>query len=200
MTIFHRTHRDDPAAKAETERRADREEPAHDAFGGINWGSAFFGWLIAVAMTVLLGGIVGAAASAVGMSADLTLDEAEVQARTIGLAGAIALTIVLLVGYYAGGYVAGRMSRFDGARQGMAVWILGLVVTLIAGVAGWLLGEQYNVLERVDLPNLPLPQDVAAVGGLITAAAILAVTLIGAVAGGKLGQRYHTKVDRARHF
>ena len=33
---------------------------------------------------------------------------------------------------YGGGYVAGRMARFDGGRQGFRVWLLGLLVTIAA--------------------------------------------------------------------
>ena len=32
-----------------------------DAFGGLNWGSAFFGWLVAIGMAAILTGILSAA-------------------------------------------------------------------------------------------------------------------------------------------
>ena len=38
---------------------------AHDRYGGVNWGAAFFGWLVAVAMTILLTSVVGAIVAAV---------------------------------------------------------------------------------------------------------------------------------------
>ena len=41
-------------------------------------------------------------------------------AETIGLVGGALLLAALMIAYFAGGYVAGRMSRFDGARQGFA--------------------------------------------------------------------------------
>ena len=44
--------------------------------------------------------------------------------------------MALAVAYFAGGYVAGRMSRFDGARQGLGTWLLGLVVTVVLAVVG----------------------------------------------------------------
>ena len=123
---------------------------ARDKFGGINWGAAFFGWLVAVALAVLLTSIAGAIAAGVGATTQITQSEAERQAGTIGVVAALVLLAVLLIGYYTGGYVAGRMSRFDGARQGLGVWLIGLFVTIVAVVLGAVFGRQYNILDRVD--------------------------------------------------
>ena len=170
---------------------------ARDRFGGINWGAAFFGWLVAIALTILLTGIVGAVLTAVGSEINLTVSDARAQADTIGIAAGIVLLVVLAIAYYFGGYVAGRMSRFDGAKQGLAVWVIGLLVTLIAVGIGYVFGEQYNVLDRVNLPRIPLTSEEMSGGGIITAIAVLVVSLLAAMFGGKLGQRYHNKVDRA---
>ena len=178
----------------ETERREDR---AREKFGGLNWGACFFGWLVAIAMAILLTSIVGAVATAVGTSADLDQYDDAGSASTLGIAAAIVLLAVLMIGYYAGGYVAGRMSRFDGARQGMGVWVIGLIVTIIAVVLGAVFGSEYNILERVQLPSIPLSSDELGLGAIITAVAVVVGTLLAAVAGGKVGHRYHNRVDRA---
>jgi amino acid transporter len=187
--ISHEDGRRDSAA-------ARHEADAHDRFGGTNFGAAFFGWLVAIAMTVLLTGVVGAIAAAAGSSVQVSQTDAEREAGTIGLVAAVVLAVVLLVAYYTGGYVAGRMSRFDGARQGLAVWLIGLVVTAIAVGLGLLFGAQYNVLDRVSLPQIPIPTDQLNVAGIVTALVIVVGTALAAVAGGKVGNRYHTKVDR----
>jgi len=171
-------------------------DQAYDKFGGGNAGAAFFGWLVAVAVAVLLTGIVGAVATAIGNAQDITQSDAERSAGTIGLAAAIALIAVLVIGYYAGGYVAGRMSRFDGARQGLMVWVLGLVITLIAIAVGWIFGDQYNVFDRVDLPRIPVPHDQVTSGGVVTAVLVVLGTLVAAIAGGSVGRHYHARVDR----
>ena len=62
------------------------------------------------------------------------------------------LLFVLGISYYAGGYVAGRMSRFDGGRQGLGVWMIGLVMTGVAMAVGLLTGAELNLLDRVDVP------------------------------------------------
>lgn len=41
----------------------------------------------------------------------------------MGMVGIIVLGVIVLVAYYCGGYVAGRMARFDGMKQGLAVWL-----------------------------------------------------------------------------
>ncbi|HEX2892898.1 MAG TPA: hypothetical protein VHO29_02725 [Marmoricola sp.] len=188
------THEHDVRRHDETEVVA--RDGAYEKFGGTNAGAGFFGWLVAVAVTALLTGIVGAVAAAVGHAQNVTQNDAERAAGTVGLVSAIVLIAVLLIGYYAGGYVAGRMSRFDGARQGVWVWVIGLIATVVAVAAGWAFGAKYNVLDRVQLPRIPIPHDQLTTGGLLTAIVVLAGTLLAAVAGGKVGQHYHARVDR----
>ena len=177
-------------------RRAHAGE-ARDKFGGVNIGASFFGWIVAIGIAILLTSIVGAIGTAVGFSGNLSQSAAERQAGTIGIVSAIVLLLVLMVAYYAGGYVAGRMSRFDGGRQGFMVWLIGLLVTIAAGVLGAVFGSQYNLLDRVSLPRLPVSFDQIGWGALITAVAVIVLTLLSAVMGGKVGRRYHNRVDRA---
>jgi amino acid transporter len=172
---------------------------ARDRFGGINWGAGFFGWLVAIGITILLTSIVGAVVAAVGSNTNISQSDAERQAGTIGITAAVVLLVILALAYFTGGYVAGRMSRFDGGKQGLAVWVIGLVVTILAIIAGAIFGNEYNIFDRVDLPRLPISTDQLSWGGVITALAVLVLTLLAAMAGGKLGHRYHDKVDRVAH-
>jgi hypothetical protein len=165
-----------------------------DEFGGINWGAAFFGWIVAIGLGVLLTAIVSAAGAAIGLTDQST---AKANADTIGIVGGALLIAIAVIAYYAGGYVAGRMSRFDGARQGFGVWLFGLVVTLLVAAAGAILGDQYNVFEQLNLPRIPVSTSDLTTGGAIALAAIVLGSLLAAVVGGKVGQRYHRKVDRA---
>ena len=191
----HRDTHDDTVGAGYAAESRQREQ-----FGGVNWGAGFFGWLVAVAVAVLLTSIFGAIAAAVGSSTDVTQSAAEREAGTIGIVAAIVLLVVLMLAYYTGGYVAGRMSRFNGGKQGLAVWVFGLLVTIIAVVIGVAFGSQYNILDRVNLPTMPIPTDALSLGGVIVAAAVLLGTLLAAMAGGKVGRRYHRKVDSAGMF
>lgn len=178
------------------ERSAVPRERQREEFGGLHWGSAFFGWLVAIGMATLLIAILAAAGAAIGLT-DVTSSEAKESASTIGIGGGIALLVVLLLAYYAGGYVAGRMSRFDGGRQGFGVWALGLIVTLLFALAGVIFGSEYNVLSALHLPRIPIKEGELATGGAIALAAIVLGTLVAAVLGGRVGRSYHSKVDRA---
>ena len=171
-------------------RTRQREE-----FGGASWGSVFFGWLVAIGLAALLTGILTGAGTAIGIT-ELSDGELSDSAETIGLGGAILLFAVLLLSYFAGGYVAGRLARFDGARQGFGVWILGLLMTLAFAGLAVLAGSEWNVFERLDLPRIPVDEGTLTTGGGITLAAIAIGTLLAGVAGGKAGERFHRKVDR----
>ena len=174
-----------------TARARQREE-----YGGINWGAAFFGWLVAVGLGSLLVAILAAAGTAVGLTQNVTETDATSNAETIGLGGAIALLVVLMIAYYCGGYVAGRMSRFDGARQGFGAWLFGIAVAIVLALAAVILGSEYNVLEQLNLPSLPVGDATLTTGGAIALAAVVLGSLLAAVTGGKAGERYHRKIDR----
>jgi hypothetical protein len=181
--------------------RSDRQQvvAAQKArYGGISWGAAFFGWLSANGMAVILIALLSAGGLAFGLSEVVSsADEAADSATSgIGLGAGIALLVALFLAYLAGGYVAGRMARFDGVKQGIAVWVIGLVVVILLALAGLVFGSQYNVLAQLDLPRIPVDEGTATTAGIIALVAVLVVTLIGAVLGGTLGARYHRKVDR----
>jgi hypothetical protein len=167
-------------------------------YGGIKWGAAFFGWLSANGLAALLVALLSAAGVAIGLTQGVpSTDEAAQQADTIGVVGGIVLLVILFLAYLAGGYVAGRMARFDGTRQGLAVWVIGLLVVLALAALGLVFGAQFNVLQQLNLPRIPIDEGTATTGGIIALVAVLLVTLLGAVLGGKLGDHYHRKVDRA---
>jgi amino acid transporter len=178
------------------EHMRDVRSRQRDEYGGINWGAAFFGWLVAVGLGAILLGLVAGAGAAIGLT-QLSSSQAASNAGTISLAGGIALLVVLMVAYYAGGYVAGRMSRFDGARQGAGAWVVGLLITIVLGVVAVVFGDQYNVLSQLNLPRIPIGQETLTTGGIIATVAVVLGSLLAAMAGGKVGERYHRKIDRA---
>ena len=165
-----------------------------DRFGGIRWGSAFFGLLSAIGLAAILLGIAAAAGVAFGLSE--INDVRTGTADTIGLGGAILLLAILALSWYCGGYVAGRMARFDGVRQGIGVWVWTLVIAAALAIAAVIGGTEYNVLQQLNLPNVAVGDQSLTTGGWLTLAAAVVVTLIFAVLGGKAGDLFHRRVDR----
>jgi hypothetical protein len=163
-------------------------------FGGFSWGSAFFGLLSAIGLAAILLGIVAAAGVAIGVSEinDVTNGDAD----TIGLGGAILVLAILALSWFCGGYVAGRMARFDGVRQGLAVWVWTVLVGAALAIVALIGGSDYDVFARLNLPNVAVGDQTLTTGGAITLAAACVVTLIFAVLGGKVGDRFHRRVDR----
>jgi uncharacterized membrane protein len=166
-------------------------------FGGINWGSAFFGWIVAVGIGALLTALVSAAGAAVAISNLSGVGEAVQNADTIGVVGVILLFAIALIAYFAGGYVAGRMSRFDGSRQGLAVWLWGLIISIVLAILGAIAGSEYNLFSALNLPRIPVDEGTVTTGGVILLVAVVIGTILAAMAGGKAGERYHRRVDSA---
>jgi hypothetical protein len=173
-----------------------------ERYGGIKWGSAFFGWLTATGTAVILTALLVAAGTAVGVATETDAGEAAGRAADeagrIGVVGGIALLVVLLVAYYCGGYVAGRMARFNGVKQGIAVWVWAIAIAVVVTVTGALLGEKFDVLARLGgFPRLPIDAGSATTGSLIAIVIGVAAALIGAILGGLAGMRFHRNVDKA---
>ncbi len=181
--------------------RNDVMERERAEFGGMKFGSAFFGWLTATGTAVLLTALVAAAGAAVGVGANgnaqNAADQANKNAGTVGIIGAIALVAVLFIAYFCGGYVAGRMARFDGAKQGIAVWLWAVIIAVVVALLSLVIGSQYNILGNLNsFPRIPLNEGTVTLTGIITAVAVAIVSLVGAILGGIAGMRYHRRVDR----
>jgi hypothetical protein len=165
--------------------------------GGIRWGSAFLGWVTAMGMVTLLSALLTAAGTAMGLVPP-TVEAATLE--TMGVAGAVAMLAIIFVGYYCGGYVAGRMARFAGARQGVAVWLWTLFVAVIgaviATVSGAVTGPRLDELFQLPLNGGLMSGGVISAGAAAFAVGVLVLTLLGAVFGGLAGMRYHRRIDR----
>ena len=170
-----------------------------EQFGGIKIGSAFFGWLAATGMAVLLTALVAAAGTAVGLATNTDVNAAVNSGdQTVGLVGIIVLLVILFVSYYSGGYVAGRMARFNGAKQGFMVWVWALIAAVVVAILGLVAGQQYNILAQLNsFPRIPVNEGELTTTSIIAAVVVAAVALVGAVLGGTAGMHFHRKVDRA---
>lgn len=177
-------------------------EREKEAYGGVKIGSAFFGWLTATGTAILLTALVAGAGAVIGLGSAADLNEAAEgaaqNAETVGLVGAILLIVVLFVAYYCGGYVAGRMARFNGAKQGLAVWLWALAIAIVFAIIGAIAGSNLNVLANLNsFPRIPINEGTLTTASIITAIVVALASLGGAILGGIAGMRFHRKVDRA---
>ncbi len=168
-----------------------------DRWGGIDWGAAFFGWISAIGIGSLLTGVVVAAGTAVSLT-EVPASVADAP-ETIGVGGGIVILAIAMLAYLAGGYVAGRMTRFDGPRQGIGVWLFGLVVVIALAIVGAIAGGEYNVFSGLDLPRVPVDEGTLTSTGAIVLATVAVGSLAAALAGGTFGQRYHRRIDGTRY-
>jgi hypothetical protein len=185
------------AREAEAVERRETARPLHpiaaarDRFGGIDLPAGLVGMLTAIAVLVLLGGIVGAAIGAIGYQTGLSGDNVD----DISLASLIGGLVVLAIAYLVGGWTAGRIARYDGARNGLmtAVWTIVLAGALSA-LAAWF-GSEYDVFANVQLPQW-FDRDALTSTALASGIAAVATMLVAGLLGGLWGTRYHRLADQ----
>jgi len=189
---------------ATTRRRVVAPGTARGRFHvGINWGAAFFGWVAAMGLAVILTAFIAAIGAAVGVTRGATTvqqasDQLQQNSQTVGVLGVILLAVVAFVSYYAGGYVAARMSRFDGARQGFAVWLWAIIVAVVVAIVAAVAGARFDVLSTLNtFPRIPVNQGDLTGTGIVALVVLLVITLLGAVIGGLGGMRYHRNLETA---
>jgi hypothetical protein len=186
----------DEAAALDRRQVVGREK---DAFGGMKFGSCFFGWLTASGTAVLLVAVAAGVGAALGLTQNVDVTStATAQTESIGFLGGIVVLAIIFVSYLAGGYVAGRMARFNGLKQGLGVWLWAVIIAILVAVAGWLAGTRFDIFAQLNsFPRLPLNEGTLTMAGVIVAIGVVAVSLVGALLGGIAGMRYHRRVDRA---
>ncbi len=176
-----------------------REE---DFYGGVKVGSAFYGWLTAAAMTVLVSTVLSGIGASVAVATDTSMNQLSASAdsdpRSAAIVAGIAVLLVVLIAYYCGGYVAGRMARFDGVRQGVAVWCWGVLMTLLLWLVVFLVGDRWDPGAVIQgLPTFDMPMSPTSSTGLVALGATALVALLGSIIGSVVGVRYHRRIDEA---
>ena len=165
----------------------------------MKFGSAFFGWLAATGMAVLLTALVAGAGTALGLGGNVnTTAPTASDVQTVGIVGGIVLLVIVFVAYLCGGFVAGRMSRFNGVRQGIAVWLWAVIIAIVVAIIGAVAGAKFDVLANLNgFPRIPVNEGTLTMAGVVTAVGLAVVSLVGAILGGVLGMRFHRRVDKA---
>ena len=166
-----------------------------DRFGGIRWGSAFFGLLSAIGLAAILLGIAAAAGVAIGVS---EINDVRTRQRRHHRPGRRdprardprALVVLRRLCRRAHGALRRRRARASASGCGRSSIGAALAIAAVIG------GSEYDVLQQLNLPNVAVGDQSLTTTGLITLAAALVVTLLFAVLGGKAGDLFHRRVDR----
>jgi hypothetical protein len=189
-----------PYPRGYFEAAEEREDRLRDMYGGVDWLASFLGFVFVLVAGALLSLVAGLVLVPLGISPDLAGAELGAAAIT----GLVLVAILVFLTYFFGGYVAGRLARFDGGRNGamlilwtgVTVLILALVNAVLSGFLPARVSEDIgNLVQNNVLSTIGGLSQLGVAGVLIFAGALL-VALFGGFLGGRLGSRYHTEIDR----
>ena len=188
-----------PYPRGYFEAADEREDRLRDIYGGVDWLASFLGFIFALVAAAFFSLVVGLVLAPLGFTLNLG---GEVGAAVI--TGLVLVGILVFLTYFFGGYVAGRLARFDGGRNGAMLLLWSFLAVAVLALAGGILSGvlpegiaggirnfiQNNVLATIgNLAELGAVGIIVAVGGLLLA-------LLGGFLGGRLGSRYHSEIDR----
>lgn len=178
------------------ETRRDRLALAREAgFGKLSLLAVVAGMLVAYGAFAVIAAIAGSVVEAIDAEANVS----DYDWETVSLVGGLVLAAVLFLSYFFGGYVAGRMARRAGLVNGIAVFVLGVIVAAVVGGVAALLTDTDQV--QSNLRNVGIPttgDDWQNLGSTIGGIAALLLMLAGSVLGAMKGERWHGKlIDRA---
>jgi hypothetical protein len=178
----------------------EREDRLRDMYGGVDWLASFLGFVFAVVIASVFSAVAGLVLVPLGFPPRISGGELGASVLT----GLAVVGVLIFLTYFFGGYVAGRLARFDGGRNGAMVlawtFIVALILALVALVfSGFLPAAASDTIRNLAQGTASAVGGLAAAGvaGIVVAVAALLLALLGGFFGGRLGSRYHTEIDRA---
>lgn len=172
-----------------------REARLKEIYGGVDWLASFIGCIFAL----LCGGVL---ISIAGLIVGFFLGGLTLDLQTFGAGAVTSLVVVglaLFLAFFCGGYVAGRLVRFDGGRNGAMTVGWGLLLIVIFLIFGAFLGGPIfeplrNFVQSGIGPAFNNLSQAGLVGIGVAVGAIL-LEVLGGFLGGRLGQGYHIRID-----
>ncbi|MGH3088265.1 MAG: hypothetical protein ACRDSJ_13205 [Rubrobacteraceae bacterium] len=177
------------------EAAEEREDRLRDMYGGLDWLASFLGFVFAGVAGAVLFLLLSLVVVPFGVSIQVGGELGPAQITALVLLG-----VLIFLTFLFGGYVAGRLARFDGGRNGAmsAVWALILVVAglIIASFLPGSVGESMrDFIQGSVMPLAGQVRDLGVIGAVVAAVAVL-IAILGGIVGGRLGGRYHAEIDR----
>lgn len=185
-----------PYPRGYFEAADEREDRLRDMFGGVDWLASFLGFVFVAVVGALFSLVAGLVLAPLGFSPDLGGGEFGAAVIT----GLVLVAVLIFLAYFFGGYVAGRLARFDGGRNGamLLLWtFIAVALLVLAGgvFGGFLPGGFSEAIQNNVLSTIGGLSELGLIGVLVAAGALLAAFL-GGILGGRLGSRYHAEIDR----
>src|ERR687894_374073 len=91
------------------EAAEDREERLRDMYGGVDWLASFLGFIFTIVVGAIFSVVAGLVLVSLGFSVNLDTGNL----GTAVITGLVVAAVLLFLTYFFGGYVAGRLARFD---------------------------------------------------------------------------------------
>ena len=171
-----------------TRRRPDIAvtETLHE-FGGLDLPAIIAGALAAVGAIALVSGVGAALAAWAGQAGLPTTSDA------VLIAAATVAALALVASFFLGGWVAGRVARYDGQRNGLLAALSVVVLAAVATTLALFAGDP-RVPDGINLPEW-LRSTAGTAGAIAVAVVLLAFVLAAGWFGGRRGTRYHEDAD-----
>jgi hypothetical protein len=188
-----------PYPRGYFEALEEREDRLRGMYGGVDWLASFLGFVFAAVVAALFLLVAGLVLAPLGFLLNLG---GEIGAAVI--TGLILVALLIFLTYFFGGYVAGRLARFDGGRNGAMLLLWTVAAALLAALAGGIFssflpasisGSIRDFIQNGVLSTIGSLSQLGIVGILVAIGAVL-VALLGGFLGGRLGSRYHAEIDR----
>src|SRR5919107_1312690 len=163
-----------PYPRGYFEAAEEREDRLRDMYGGVDWLASFLGFVFAIVLGAVFSAVAGLVLVPFGITPDLSGGRIGASVIT----GLALLGVLIFLTFFFGGYVAGRLARFDGGRNGAMVLVWMFIVVVILSLAAAIFsgflpagmaGGIANLVDRI----VSTADNLAGVVGLVTAAAAL---------------------------
>jgi len=178
----------------------DREEYLRDIYGGVDWLASFVGFIFTALFASLLG--IGAALFLL-LPLGLRQSLSDGQLDSTAITGIAVIASVGFLSFLLGGYISGRMARYDGARNGAMVLLWAILIVALLLVLSGVFGQAISETPAGDFVREALDFGFATVelmnglgvSGAVVSGGVALAALLGGMFGGQLGSRYHREID-----
>jgi hypothetical protein len=154
-------------------------------------GASLAGLFAGLGALVVVGGLFAGFAAAAEFQ--LNLVDAAGEVLELSTLGSILALAAVFFTFLFGGWVAGRMSRYDGAINGLGAGLWLLFFAALFALIGAMVGAEFNVFAQAGLPDwfTALRSDFRSTTGVLFLVLFSAAVLGGGYLGGRLGAADH---------